>query len=369
MESTVSPISPASLRQSWPRPGSPRPIVVIGAGGIVAEAHLPAYLKAGFPVAAIHDLSRERAQALADQFDIPQVAGTLDECLAVENVVFDVAVPPDGAHDVLSRLPDGAAVLIQKPLGRDFSDAGRIRDLCLRKGFLAAVNLQLRFSPMMLALADAIQRGVLGEIVDLEVRLACATPWQLWPFMSALGSVEVPMHSIHYIDWIRSLLGTPDAVQSLSLPHPLHPTLADARTTTILDFGRPLRCALSLNHTYRFGPKFEDAAIMIEGLNGAAHIGLGLLLDYPHGKPETLSLITEGSEWQDIPLQGRWFPDAFVGVMSNLQRVVSGEDKVLATSVEDAFETMAVVEACRRASAGGGSRVPLDDTAPSNPTE
>ena len=138
------------------------------------------------------------------------MAGTLDECLAVEDVVFDVAVPPDAAHDVLSRLPDGAAVLIQKPLGRDFSEAGRIRDLCRRKGFAAAVNLQLRFSPMMLALADAIQRGVLGEIVDLEVRLACATPWQLWPFMSTLSSVEVPMHSIHYIDWIRSLLGTPE---------------------------------------------------------------------------------------------------------------------------------------------------------------
>ena len=55
--------------------------------------------------------------------------------------------------------------------------------------------------------------------------------------------------------------------------------------------------------------------------------------------------------------------------MSNLQRVVSGEDKVLVTSVEDAFETMAVVEACRWASAGGGSRVPLNDAALSNPTE
>ena len=307
MEPTMSHFPPANLRQFWPRPGSPRPIVIIGAGGIVADAHLPAYLKAGFPVAAIHDLSPERAQALADQFDIPRVAETLEECMAVEDVVFDVAVPPDAAHDVLSRLPNGAAVLIQKPLGRDFSEAGRIRDLCLSKGFAAAVNLQLRFSPMMLALADAIQRGVLGEIVDLEVRLACATPWQLWPFMSTLSSVEVPMHSIHYIDWIRSLLGTPKAVQSLSLPHPLHPTLADARTTTILDFGRPVRCALSLNHTYRFGPKFEDAAIMIEGLSGAARVGLGLLLDYPHGKPETLSLIAEGSEWQDIPLQAAGF--------------------------------------------------------------
>ena len=359
---------PDDLRQAWPRPSDPRPIVIIGAGGIVADAHLPAYAKAGFPVAAIHDVATGRAEALAVRFGIPKVAETLEDCFE-EGVVYDVALPPDAAYDVLRRLPDGAAVLIQKPLGRDFADALRIRDLCAAKGLTAAVNLQLRFSPMMLALADAVERGLLGEIVDLEVRLACATPWQLWPFMASLDAVEVPMHSIHYIDWIRSLLGTPRAVQSLSLPHPLHPDLADARTTTILDFGRPLRCALSLNHTYRFGPKYEDAAIMIEGLKGAARVGLGLLLDYPQGKPETLSIVTEGADWQDVPLQGRWFPDAFVGVMSNLQRVVAGEDAVLATSVADAFETMAVVEACRRASAGGGVPTPIDGAAGSDPQD
>ena len=99
---------------------------------------------------------------------------------------------------------------------------------------------------------------------------------------------------------------------------------------------------------------------MVEGLNGAAKVGLGLLLDYPQDKPETLSIITEGAEWTDIPLQGRWFPDAFVNVMSNLQRVVCGEEHRLHTCVDDAFETMAVVEACRRATAGGGTPVTLD---------
>ena len=70
-----------------------------------------------------------------------------------------------------------------------------------------------------------------------------------------------------------------------------------------------------------------------------------------------------------MPLQGRWFPDAFVGVMSNLQRVVAGEDAVLATSVADAFETMAVVEACRRASADGGVPTPIDGAAGSDPQD
>ncbi len=349
-----------NLLQSWPMPALPRPIAIIGAGGIVSDAHLPAYAKAGFRVSMIFDVDQDRAQALASRHGIPQVARSLDEIARAADTMFDVAVPPAAMLDTLDALPNGSTVLLQKPMGRDFGQARAIRDLCRRKGLIASVNLQLRYSPMMLAVADAVRRGLLGQIVELEVRLACRTPWELWPFMSSLDAVEVPMHSIHYIDWIRSLLGTPTGVQSLSVPHPDHPTLNDARTTTILHFDQPIRCALSLNHTYKWGPTHQDASILVEGTRGAARIGLGLLLDYPHGKPETLDIITEGENWTSVPLKGRWFPDAFANAMANLQRFGAGEDRELGTSVESSFDTMAVVEACRRASHGGGTAIPKE---------
>ena len=47
-----------------PRPRAPRPIVILGAGGIVRAAHLPAYAKAGFPVVAIADAVAGRAAEL-----------------------------------------------------------------------------------------------------------------------------------------------------------------------------------------------------------------------------------------------------------------------------------------------------------------
>ena len=52
-------------------PAHPRPIVLVGAGGIVRDAHLPAYAKAGFEVASITDLQLDRATALAEQYDVP----------------------------------------------------------------------------------------------------------------------------------------------------------------------------------------------------------------------------------------------------------------------------------------------------------
>jgi hypothetical protein len=47
-----------------PRPKVARPIVVLGAGGIVRAAHLPAYEKAGLPVIAIGDIASDKAAEL-----------------------------------------------------------------------------------------------------------------------------------------------------------------------------------------------------------------------------------------------------------------------------------------------------------------
>ena len=45
----------SELRQRPLAPSKPRPIVCIGAGGIVHDAHLPAYRAAGLPVAGVFD--------------------------------------------------------------------------------------------------------------------------------------------------------------------------------------------------------------------------------------------------------------------------------------------------------------------------
>ena len=105
------------------------------------------------------------------------------------------------------------------------------------------------------------------------------------------------------------------------------------------------------------GPRHQQATIRIEGDRGAAQVSLGLLLNYPEGEPETLEIVSEGLDWTSIPLNGRWFPDAFNGVMSNLQRYADGDDETLITSVEDAFGTMALVDACIRSNRSGATPV------------
>ena len=342
------------LRQLWPMPSAPRPITVIGAGGIVRGAHLPAYRKWGLPVAGIFDRDSPRAKAVAEEFGIPAVHTSLDDALSAGSPgVLDIALPPQALAEVLPRLPENCTALIQKPLGVDFADAKTLVAAMAARKVIAAVNFQLRFTPSMLAITDAIAKDMFGPIVEFEVRVACRTPWEEWPFLRELDAVEISVHSIHYLDWIRSVLGQPQKVYAKSLRHPDHPELADARSSIVLDYGDKVRCCLSLNHTHKWGPDREEASLRLEGTKAAAIVGLGYLVNYPEEVPESLDMIETGGTWRKVALAGARRPDSFAAVMANLQRFVAGEDETLHTSVADSLETMRLVDACLRSNASG----------------
>jgi predicted dehydrogenase len=341
---------PALLRQSWPAPSHPKPIVTIGAGSIVVDAHFPAYRKAGFPVAGVYDTDAAKAKSVADKFGVSKLFSSLDEALATD-AIFDLATPPGAHRSVLERVPVGSGVLIQKPMGGDLSQATEILKVCRDRKLVAAVNFQLRFAPMMLAVRDALDRKLLGRLVDVEVHLAIDTPWGLFAFLKGLPRVEIAVHSIHYLDLIRSFLGDPRGVHAKTIGHPAS-DMAQTRTTAILDYGDEVRSAMSINHNHAFGRKHQAAEFRFDGTEGAAYAKLGLLLDYPRGEPDQLWIRSKGeSVWAEVPLRGSWFPDAFIGRMANLQRFCSGEDTHLIASIEDAWTTMALVEAAFESSA------------------
>jgi predicted dehydrogenase len=343
--------------QAWPRPSAPRPIVVIGAGGIVRTAHLPTYKSLGLPVAGLYDVRADVANAVAAEFSIPTVFSTLEEAATAERAIYDLAVPGDQILGILGRLPRGAAVLIQKPMGPDLVAARAIRDCCRERSLTPAVNFQLRFCPNVLAVRDLIVRDTLGTIVDLEVRIVIDQPWHLWTFLRGAPRLEVPYHSIHYIDTIRWLIGEPDSVYCRVVRHPSMPELADTRSSIILGYSDRIRCSLTLNHTHRAGPRYRASQMVVEGTAGAARLTWGVNLAYPTGPADTME-VAVSSEWQDVPLRGSWFTTAFEGPMSNLQRYVAGEDSVLVSSVDDAIKTMAIVEACYASSTEGGTAIP-----------
>lgn len=342
-------------------PRTPRPIVIIGAGSIVRDAHLPAYRLAGFPVHAITNRSRATAEKLAAEWGIPRVHATVDELIAAapDGAVFDLTLPANLFVDVLRRLPAGAPVLIQKPMGETLAQAREILAVCRERRLVAAVNFQLRFAPFVIAAKSLIDRGAIGELRDVEVRVTVSTPWDHFPFLQHVSRLEILYHSVHHLDCIRHFLGDPVGVYAKTLRHP-ELAMPESRTAMILDYGDAVRANIQTNHFHRYGPRHQESYLKWEGTRGAIKAQMGLLMDYPRGAGDFFEVCTFDAAgapvWTPHEIQGSWFPEAFIGAMAQVMRAADGEPGALVTSVEDAYRTMAVVEAAYESSAAGGVR-------------
>lgn len=327
-------------------PRTPLPIIVVGAGSIVRDAHLPAYRKAGFPVAALVDSDASRAEALAQKFSLPFATSSIANAIAAApgNSVFDLAVPAGAILNVLPQLPDGATVLMQKPMGNTLEEAEQILELCRRKSLTAAVNFQLRYAPVIRAAKQMADAGLLGELHDMEVIVSVYMPWEQWSFLAAAPRLEILYHSIHYIDLVRSWFGNPQRVLAKTVRNPLTPQLTATKSVLTLDYGEWKRVYIATNHGHRY-PDSQQSYVQWEGTEGMLRAVLGMNLDYPGSHPDTLEFAKPGKSSQRIAVEGNWIPDAFIGSMGSLQAYVTGAAAILPTRVEDAIYTMRTVEA------------------------
>ncbi len=331
-------------------PKRPRPIIVIGAGGIVRDAHLPAYKKAGFEIFGITDVVRAKAEKLASAFNIPNVFSSVEDAVkrAPSDVVFDVALVPNQFLKVLNQLPDRAVVLLQKPFGESRQETAAIYDLCKKKQLITAVNFQLRFAPFVMAARYLTESGMIGTIYDMEVRLTTHTPWEIFPGLVEKERLEILYHSIHYLDLIRSFLGEPESIFAKSFGHPLK-SFSTTRSTILLDYGSAVRAVVNTNHDHAFGPENQESFIKWEGTKGAIKAKMGVLLDYPHGAADQFEYcvleVGKKPEWQKTEMETSWFPDAFIGSMTHLMRYAEGSVSHLQIGIDDAIKTMMLVEA------------------------
>jgi predicted dehydrogenase len=339
-----------------------QPIYMIGAGGIVNAAHLPAYKIAGFRVQGIYDLDSQKATDTATKFSIPCIFKSLEEMIGnlPANPILDVAVPGSAMMEILEQLPSHAFVLLQKPMGENLAEAKRILEITRRKKMTAAVNFQLRYAPFILEAKNMIAEGLLGELHDIEINVNVYTPWQLWDFLFQSPRVEILYHSIHYIDLVRSFLGNPHTVYARSTKHPAMKELASVRSNIIMDYGDMVRANILTNHGHVYGLDQQQSYIKLEGTKGAIKISFGVLKNYPDGVPDQFEYIVSKNgrfgKWQAKEIEGTWFPHAFIGSMQQVMEAAEGNIEKPDNSVEDCIHTMACVEAAYRSSEQGGVR-------------
>lgn len=340
-------------------------IGIVGAGAIVRAGHLPAYQQAGFRVSAITDLDPARANAAAADFPITTVhrdlAGLLDDSTVD---IIDIAIPPDQrAAVVRAAIAAGKHVLAQKPLSTDLGVAEELTGLAARAGVLLAVNQQMRWDQVIRSMKHLLRVGFYGEVTGAVFDVHIQTDWSLWPWLLDQPRLEYFFHSIHYVDAIRSLFGEPHSVIARTARYPGQQAAGESRSFTLYEFDTDRVVTVLADHNnWSSHPR---ASIRCAGTDGQSEGTLGVLYDYPVGRPDTFSYWSRTTAPQHTVTRAftqRWIPDAFIGPMADLQDAVTdGREPV--TSARDNLRTLRCVDAAYR-SAELGRRVYLDEVSP-----
>jgi len=330
-------------------------IGAIGAGFIMADIHLASYREAGFPVVAIASRSPAKAKEVAARWGIAKTHDTplaLIEDRQVE--ILDIAFPPDQQPELIRhalRQSHIKAILAQKPLALDYATAKALVAEAKAAGKLLSVNQNMRFDQSIRVLKQILDRGDLGAPVLATIEMRAIPHWQ--PFLADYDRLTLLNMGIHHLDALRFLLGDPIDVFTAARPDPRTKfPHRDGICVSTLRFPSGAM-AVSMEDVWT-GPHEEgfesDIYIKwrVEGTVGLAEGTIGWP-DYPNGSPSTLRYCCRatGGKWISPTWTSRWFPQAFKGVMEQLQYAVkTGETPFL--SGDDNVKTMALIEAAYR---------------------
>jgi len=141
-------------------------VAVLGAGAWAEHAHIPGWQRdPRCTVAVICDPLRERAEAFAAQFGIPEASDDWQQVVARPDIdVVDVCTPSQTHFELsMAALESGKHVLCEKPVAYDFRETLRASALADAKGLKTKLGFTFRYSPGVQYAKSLIDEGFVGR--------------------------------------------------------------------------------------------------------------------------------------------------------------------------------------------------------------
>jgi predicted dehydrogenase len=169
----------------------------------------------GARVVAIASRNREHAESVAREFDIEHVASDWRELTAREDLDLISIVTPPALHCemTLAALDHGKAVLCEKPMAMNASEALRMTTRASEKGVLALIDHELRCLKSRRTMRAMLHSGAIGTVRHCnyvfrsDYRGLLDRPWDWWSDQDMGGGTLGAVGS-HAIDSFRWMLNT-----------------------------------------------------------------------------------------------------------------------------------------------------------------
>jgi predicted dehydrogenase len=141
-------------------------VAVLGAGAWAQHAHIPGWQRdPRCEVVAICDPLRERAEAFAAEFRIPEASDDWQRIVGRADIdVVDVCTPSHTHFELsMAALEAGKHVLCEKPVAYDFRETLRAAALADSKGLKTKLGFTFRYSPGVQFAKSLIDEGYVGR--------------------------------------------------------------------------------------------------------------------------------------------------------------------------------------------------------------
>lgn len=161
--------------------GQPLRLGIVGCGAIAREAHLPVIAGDRRVELTVlcdrdHRIATQAARAsgveAAITTEVSELAGKIDAAI--------VAVPPRfHAPIAIALMEMGIDVLCEKPLAITVADGRRMAEVARQTRRVLAVALMMRFFPHNRWLADLVEDGEIGEVLEVIVEDGAPLDWPM----------------------------------------------------------------------------------------------------------------------------------------------------------------------------------------------
>lgn len=337
-----------SYRPSFPagyRPG----IGIIGCGGIVNLAHLPAYTAYDVDVVGVYDPSPEATEGIRSRFPVVgRVFESVDELLADPRIgVVDIATHPAVRRGLIERsIAAGKHVLSQKPFAVDLATACELVERAEREGVRLAVNQNGRWAPPWRIATLLIEQGRIGDVCAVTHLFEHDFGWTVGTPYDEMEHFVLYDFAVHWIDITRCWLHDK--------------TVA---TVSAREYRTPAQ---------QPGQKAPwGAVVVVQYTDGSSALirSLGVSTRRPgnpfwvHGTEGTIrGSVRKGTDFVELErgggnvrysLDGEWLPDGFAGSLAELCSAIAEEREPFNSARHNLLSLRMTLAACRSAEEDG----------------
>ncbi|WPU93600.1 Gfo/Idh/MocA family oxidoreductase [Mucilaginibacter sabulilitoris] len=183
---------------------------VIGTG-FWANYQIPAWMELdGIELVALYNRTRSKAEALAQQYNIPGVYDDIEELLKNEQLDFADIITDVDTHNVFTEMAakKGIAVICQKPMAAGLKKAEQMVNTCKNHQVPFFIHENWRWQAPIRKLKDLLNMGVIGSIFKARVTFCSAFPvFDNQPFLAEIDEFILTDIGSHILDVCRFLFG------------------------------------------------------------------------------------------------------------------------------------------------------------------